>query len=359
MVEGFIPSVMLPFLLSLFLTPVARRIGKRWAIMDIPEQRRVHSIPTPKTGGWAVFVSFLVSVIILVKLEGAIVGLLIAGTFIIVVEIWDDAKGISAVYKLLSQIVAAILLIAFGVKIIIFPQNLWGDPLNYALTILWVVGITNAVNFIDGMDGLAAGLCIIFSLFLSVVFLQMGWYHMVPFCLVIIGICLGFLPYNFRGEERATIFLGDTGSNFLGFVLASLAVLAEWSEDLLLPSLTAPLLIFSVVIYDMTYINLRRVLMGEVHGIRELLAYTGKDHLHHRLLHLLGSKTKTVLTIYFLAIALGMNALLIKMAPHYFWVLLLQALAILAFVTILEVATTIRMKNNERSGEGLRTDNQT
>jgi UDP-GlcNAc:undecaprenyl-phosphate GlcNAc-1-phosphate transferase len=344
MIKEFFLPLIVPLFLSLLLTPLARRLGTRWGIMDIPAQRRVHTIPTPKTGGWTIFISFIISAILFTKPHGEILGLFIAASFIFVVEIWDDTKELPALLKLLSQIVAAVILILFGVTIIIFPDNLWGNALNYALTVLWLVGITNAVNFIDGMDGLAAGLSIIFALLFSVVFLQMGWFHMVPICLLIIGSCLGFLPYNFRGERGATIFLGDTGSNFLGFIIASLAVLAEWSEMMLLPSLAAPMLIFAVVIYDMAYINLRRIIMKEVGGIRELLEYTGKDHLHHRLHYLLGSKTKTVLTIYMLAIALGMNALLIKLVPDYFWVLLLQAVVILSFATILEIAANRRMK---------------
>jgi UDP-GlcNAc:undecaprenyl-phosphate GlcNAc-1-phosphate transferase len=349
MVKEFFLPLIVPLFLSLLFTPLARRAGTKWGIMDVPAQRRVHSVPTPKTGGWAIFIACIISAILFTKPHGEILGLLIAASFIFVVEIWDDTKELPAVLKLLSQIVAAVILISFGVTIIIFPDTLWGNALNYTLTILWLVGITNAVNFIDGMDGLAAGLTIIFALLFSIVFLQMGWSHMVPICLLIIGSCLGFLPYNFRGEKGATIFLGDTGSNFLGFVMASLAVLAEWSEMMLLPSLAAPLLIFAVVIYDMVYINLRRIIMKEVGGLRELLEYTGKDHLHHRLLYLLGSKTKTVLTIYLLAIALGMNALLIKLVPDYFWVLLLQAAVILSFATILEIAATRRMKR-EKSG---------
>ncbi len=345
MVKQFLLPIIVPFSLSLVLTPLARWLGKKWGVIDIPEQRRVHSVPTPKTGGWAIFAAFIISALLFTKPEGAILGLLIASGFIFVVEIWDDAKGLPAVIKLVSQIVASVILISFGVSIIIFPNTWWGNTLNYSLTVFWLVGITNAVNFIDGMDGLAAGLCIIFALLFSIVFLQMGWFYMVPFCLLIIGICLGFLPYNFRGEKKeATIFMGDTGSNFLGFILASFAFLAEWSDMKLLPSLAAPLLIFAVVIYDMAYVNLRRIIMGEVSSVRELLEYTGKDHLHHRLHYLLGSKTKTVLTIFLLAIALGMNALLIRMAPDYFWILLLQAVIILSFATILEIAATIRMK---------------
>jgi UDP-GlcNAc:undecaprenyl-phosphate GlcNAc-1-phosphate transferase len=358
MVKTFLLPLIVPLFLSLLLTPLARRVGIRWGILDIPAQRRVHSVPTPKTGGWAIFISFIISAILFTKHHGEIVGLLIAASFIFVVEIWDDTKELPAVLKLLSQIVAAIIPILFGVTIIIFPDNVWGNALNYTLTVIWLVGITNAINFIDGMDGLAAGLCIIFALLFSVVFLQMGWFHMVPICLLIIGSCAGFLPYNFRGEKGATIFLGDTGSNFIGFIIASLAVLAEWSEMMLLPSLAAPLLIFAVIIYDMAYINLRRIIMGEAHNIRQLIEYTGKDHLHHRLYYLLGSKTKTVLTIYLLAIALGMNALLIKMAPDYFWILLLQALVILGFATILEIAATLKMKKEERSGEGLTAHNK-
>lgn len=347
MLKEFLAPIIVPLLLSLLLTPLARWLGKKWGIMDVPAQRRVHSVPTPKTGGWAIFVSFIISALFLTKPQGEILGMLIAAGFIFMVEIWDDSRELPAVTKLSSQIAASVILISFGVRIIIFPDTLWGNTLNYSLTVFWLVGITNAVNFIDGMDGLATGLSIIFALLFSIVFLQMGWFHMVPFCLLLIGICLGFLPYNFRGEKGASIFLGDTGSNFLGFVLASLAVLVEWSETMLLPSLAAPLLIFAVVIYDMVYINLRRITMGEVKSIRGLLEYTGKDHLHHRLHYLLGSKTKTVLTIYLLAIALGMNALLIKMAPDYFWVLLLQAVVILSFATILEIAANRRMKREK------------
>jgi UDP-GlcNAc:undecaprenyl-phosphate GlcNAc-1-phosphate transferase len=349
MVKAFLLPLIVPLFLSLLLTPLARRVGIRWGIMDIPAQRRVHSTPTPKTGGWAIFISFIISAILFTKPHGEILGLLIAASFIFVVEIWDDTKELPAILKLFSQIVAAVILIVFGVTIIIFPDTVWGNVLNYTLTVIWLVGITNAINFIDGMDGLAAGLSIIFAFLFSVVFLQMGWFHIIPICLLIIGSCVGFLPYNFRGEKGATIFLGDTGSNFIGFIIASLAVLAEWSEMMLLPSLAAPLLIFAVVIYDMAYINVRRIVMKEVGDLRELLEYTGKDHLHHRLHYLLGSKTKTVLTIYLLAIALGMNALLIKLAPDYFWVLLLQAVVILSFATILEIAASRRMKR-EKSG---------
>ncbi|MCJ7546602.1 MAG: undecaprenyl/decaprenyl-phosphate alpha-N-acetylglucosaminyl 1-phosphate transferase [Deltaproteobacteria bacterium] len=359
MIKALLPSIIVPLFLSLLLTPLARWLGRKWGIMDIPAQRRVHTVPTPKTGGWAIFIAFIISALVFTKPTGSILGLLIAASFIFVVEISDDIHELPAVTKFLSQIVAAGILISFGVSATIFPKIWWGHALNYTLTILWLVGITNAVNFIDGMDGLAAGLCIIFSCLFSIVFLQMGAFSMVPFCLFILGACIGFIPYNFRGEGRgATIFLGDTGSNFLGFILAALAIMAEWSEDMLLPSLAAPLLIFAVVIYDMAYINLRRIIMGEVSTIRELMEYTGKDHLHHRLHYLLGSKTKTVLTIYLLAIALGMNALLIKMAPDYFWVLLLQALVILSFATILEIAATLKMKREERASEGLTTHNK-
>lgn len=347
MLKEFLPPLIIPLCLSLLLTPLARWLGKKWNFMDIPEKRRVHTVPTPKTGGWAIFIAFIISAFVFTKPTGEILGLFIAASFIFLVEVGDDAHELPGVTKFVSQIVAACILISFGVSATIFPKAWWGHALNYTLTVLWLVGITNAVNFIDGMDGLAAGLCIIFSCLFSIVFLQMGSLSMVPLCLFILGTCIGFIPYNFRGEKGATIFLGDTGSNFLGFVLASLGIMAEWSEDMLLPSLAAPLLIFAVVIYDMAYINVRRIIMREVSNVRELLEYTGKDHLHHRLHYLLGSKTKTVLTIYLLAIALGMNALLIKMAPDYFWILLLQALIILSFATILEIAANRRMKREK------------
>lgn len=344
MIKEFLLPLITPLFLSLALTPLARLLGIRCGVMDIPEERRIHTIPTPKTGGWGIFIAFLASAFLFTKPNKHVLGLLLAASFLFGVEVVDDIKEISAIPKFISQLIAAGILIYFGVSTTIFPKVWWGTILNYLLTVTWIVGITNAVNFIDGMDGLATGLCIIFSSLLSVVFIQMEAYSMFPFAIFILGACIGFFPYNFRGERGAKIFLGDTGSNLLGFILASLAIMAEWSEEMLLPSLAAPLLIFAVVIYDMAYINLRRILMKEVHNLGELMEYTGTDHLHHRLHYLLGSKTKTVLTIFLLAIALGMNALLIKMAPEYFWILLLQALVILTFLTILEIAATMRMK---------------
>jgi UDP-GlcNAc:undecaprenyl-phosphate GlcNAc-1-phosphate transferase len=189
------------------------------------------------------------------------------------------------------------------------------------------------------MDGLATGLCILFSFFIGVVAFQthqpiLGW-----LAVSVMGACLGFLPSNFRAEKSAEIFLGDSGSNFLGFTLASIAVMGEWSEKSMVSSLLTPVLIFSVLIYDMIYITISRILTGKVHNIKEWLDYVGKDHLHHRLADLLHSRKKSVLFILLLTFTLGLNALLLRNADAVTAVILLsQALCILIVITVMEIA---------------------
>jgi UDP-GlcNAc:undecaprenyl-phosphate GlcNAc-1-phosphate transferase len=192
------------------------------------------------------------------------------------------------------------------------------------------------MNFLDGMDGLAAGLAAIASLLLGVIAFQsqqvfLGWVTA-----ALLGSTLGFLPYNFRPGQRATIFLGDAGSNFLGFILASLAVMGRWAEHDLI-KLAAPLLIFGVFIYDMCYITIERIALGKVRSFREWIDYVGRDHLHHRMEKVLGTKESAALFIYALSLTLGVGATVLLMAsPPAALLLIAQAVVILLVVTILE-----------------------
>ncbi len=193
-----------------------------------------------------------------------------------------------------------------------------------------------ALTFIDGMDGLATGLAAIAALFLGAIAYQsqqvfLGWVSA-----ALLGSTLGFLPYNFRPGKPASIFLGDAGSNFLGFILAVLAVMGEWAEDNLV-DLVAPLLIFGVFIYDMLYITVDRVTSGKVRSLREWIEYVGRDHLHHRLEQVLGRRDYVVVFIYSLSLALSAGATVLMMAsPSAALLLIGQAIVILAMVTILE-----------------------
>ncbi len=325
------------FLMSFLLVKPARAVAKRQGIVDVPDARKLHGEPTPLLGGVAVYVAFVVSLLANSILTPAVWGLLIAGTAVIVVSVIDDVRPRSASLKLGVLTGAALIVIASGTSLTLFPtQALWGQALNLLLTILWIVGITCAMNFFDGMDGMAAGLAAITSFFLGIIAFQshqvfLGWVTA-----ALLGSTLGFLPYNFRPGKRATIFLGDAGSNFLGFILASIAVMGEWAEHDLV-NLAAPLLIFGVFIYDMVYITVERVVLGKVKNVREWIDYVGRDHLHHRMEKVLGRKEHAAFFVYALSITLGIGATVILMAsPDAASLLIIQAVVILLVVTILE-----------------------
>jgi len=326
------------FLLSLLLVPPLRAFARSYGILDVPDGRKLHGEPVPLLGGVAVYLAFAVSLLANSILSPAVIGLLLAGTAVLVVSAVDDVRPLPAAVKLGALVAATLLVVAMGISLALFPtRTLWGQALNVALTVLWVVGITSALNFFDGMDGLAAGLAAITAGFLGITAYQshqvfLGWV-----AAALLGSSLGFLPYNFRPGRRATIFLGDAGSNFLGFTLASLAVLGEWAENKVV-DLAAPVLIFGVFTYDMIYITVDRVLTGRVKGVADWIDYVGRDHLHHRLETLLGRRDHAVLFIFGLSCAMGIDAtvLLRAASPVTAWLLIGQAIVILLMVTILE-----------------------
>jgi UDP-GlcNAc:undecaprenyl-phosphate GlcNAc-1-phosphate transferase len=215
----------------------------------------------------------------------------------------------------------------------------WAAEANALLTVLWFVSITNAVQFLDGMDGLAAGLGVFASFFFGMVALQTDQFYLMYLAAALTGASLGFLPYNFRPRSSAQIFLGDGGSSFIGFTLAGLAVMGEWAEHDPLVALATPLLILAVPVFDIAYVSVNRVMTGKVHSFHEWLAYVGKDHIHHRFEALGLSKSQTVLLIHFLSVSLGISALLIKGAGIYEALLLLiQATSVLFILAILQGA---------------------
>jgi UDP-GlcNAc:undecaprenyl-phosphate GlcNAc-1-phosphate transferase len=217
---------------------------------------------------------------------------------------------------------------------------------NRLFSVIWIVGITNAMNFFDGMDGLAAGLAAIISFFLAIVALQMGAPFVGWASVAMMGACLGFLPYNFRPGKRALIFLGDAGSTTIGFVLASLAIYSDWADLKPVVSIFSPLLIFWILIFDMAHITLSRVIKGKTRTFREWIEYVGHDHLHHRMARVLGGSTQSVLFIYLLALCFGLSAILLRNAhqPSEAFLLLSQALIIVVLVSILEA-----VNGNKRS----------
>ena len=330
--------LILAFTFSGLTTPICRLLAMNWGLVDNPSGHKIHKEPTPLLGGAAVFLGFLLPLLINGIFSREFGAILVCAMTLFVLGVLDDTLNLKAHVKLIVQIVLAVGLTFVGVRIILLPETaLLGSIVNRLLSVIWIVGITNAMNFFDGMDGLAVGLGAIIAFFLAIVALQMddpfvGWT-----AVAMMGACLGFLPYNFRPGKRALIFLGDAGSTTIGFVLASLAIYSDWADLNPVVSIFSPLLIFWILIFDMAHITLFRVIRGKTRTFRAWIEYVGHDHLHHRMARVLGGATQSVLFIYLLAICLGLSALLLRYStPFAGFLLLCQALIIVVLVSILE-----------------------
>ncbi len=321
------------------LTPFMVWAGHRWNLVDRPADRKIHVTPTPRLGGLALYIGFVGSLLLNSIVPDWMVAILVAGSLLLVIGVVDDIRELPASFKLAGQLLAAGLVIASGKILTLFPSGLVGDTANIVLTLLWIVGITNAFNFFDGMDGLATGLAVLMAGFMGMVAFEthqagLGW-----LAIAMMGAGLGFLPYNFRGSRPAVIFLGDGGSTFIGFTLACLAVKGNWADSNPIVSFSNPLLIFGVLIYDMIHITVERVVTGKVTSVKEWLDYVGKDHLHHRLERALGSRQASVAMIFLFTICLGLAALALRHAGTMeAMLLLLQAGLIAAMITVLEIS---------------------
>ncbi len=337
--ERWLYILLLSFVISFCFTPIFRSLAIRWNLLDKPDARKIHKQPTPLLGGAPVFLAFTAGILVNGIYTCRLTAILAGATLVFAVGVIDDFRELRASVKLIVQFLATLLIIFFGVVLRVFPegQGLFAQIANVMLTVFWVVGITNAMNFFDGMDGLATGLGFILSLFLGVVAFQTGQAFLGWVSVAMMGSCLGFLPYNFRTGKSASIFLGDGGSTLIGYVLACLAVYGDWSESNRIVSLASPLLIFWILIFDMIYISLDRIFTGRVLNFRQWIEYVGRDHLHHRLFDVLGSAKKTVLFIYLISFTLGTSAVVLRNARTIDAILLLiQAMMIVVILTILE-----------------------
>lgn len=327
------------FGLSFCFTPLAASVARRFRILDLPDPRKLHARATPLLGGASVFIGFIASLLSNAILAPELITLLGAAMILFVVGIFDDWREVSAGLKLMIQLVCTAMVMSAGIVLRVLPVDCgtWGWIGNLVLTGTWIIGITNAMNFFDGMDGLAAGLGAIIAFFLGIVAFEtnqpfLGW-----IALAVLGSCLGFLPYNLRLNRPAFIFLGDAGSTVIGFVLACIAVYGDWAEGQPIVSLVSPVLVFWLLIFDMVHITCDRILAGKVRSFREWIEYVGKDHLHHRLADALGSRRRAVFFIYLMSLCLGLSALILREAGMVDAMLLvLQASILVVLITVLE-----------------------
>jgi UDP-GlcNAc:undecaprenyl-phosphate GlcNAc-1-phosphate transferase len=331
--------MLISFGISFSLNPLFSKMAYNLNMLDSPDPRKLHKEATPLLGGAAVFSGFLAALLINGIFSLGLSAILIASFVLFAVGVADDYRELSAGIKLITQIICAVLVISCGIVLRVIPTSfgIFAPLGNALLTVLWIIGITNAMNFFDGMDGLAAGMGALIAFFLGVVAFQtaqpfIGW-----IAVAMMGSCLGFLPFNFKARGNAAIFLGDAGSTVIGFILACVAVYGDWAESNTVVALISPLLIFWILIFDMVHITVDRILTGKVFNFHQWIEYVGQDHLHHRLAHVLGSNKRSVLFIYLLSLCLGISAVALRNARVIDAILLiLQAAIVVVLITFLE-----------------------
>ncbi len=292
---------------TILATPLIRRLALRIGVVDMPSARKIHLQPIPLLGGVAIYLGFILALIFFGdrRYVAELIAILVGASLISLLGIWDDRWGLRPLVKLLGQVAAAAILLLAGVSVRVFSWE-W---LNWAVTVCWVVGITNALNLLDNMDGLSGGVAAVAAGFFLLLAASSGQYLVSALAAALLGACLGFLRYNFN---PASIFMGDAGSLFLGFMLAALGIKLRFpappfpqNADQI--TWMIPVLVLGVPIFDTTLVVISRLR-------RRLnpLTNPGKDHLSHRLVALGMSRREAVLSIYVLGFALGMLAVLLS-----------------------------------------------
>ncbi len=323
------------FLISFAATPMVISLAHRINAIDVPKDaRRVHKKPTPLIGGLAIFYGFVVSVLCFANLDRETAGILIGCVIIVTVGIIDDITDMKAIIKLLCQILAAAVVVYSGVRIEHFanPFSAWIGPpyivLNFwvsvTITVFWIVGVCNAVNLIDGLDGLAVGVSSIASLCMLAMTLITNNLEVAIITAAVAGAGFGFLPYNFN---PAKIFMGDTGALFLGFILSCISVQGFLKLSAII-SFAIPILVLGLPIFDTIFSIFRRILTGHSPMSPD------RGHLHHRLLDMGFSQKQTVAILYTLTTILCLTAVVISLRGYTRGIFLIVSVMVILLASL-------------------------
>lgn len=323
--------ILTTFLTSLILTHLMIKISKNMNIMDIPNERSVHKKPTPLLGGIAIFLSFLFGFILFGNQNPLMISILIASFLILLLGIFDDIKPIKARYKFVIHILVALIVVFYG-GLKLTHVDIFGLSLNFKwmspyVTILIIAGIINAVNLIDGLDGLCAGISSIYFLTIGVIALILNKFNGLDIILsfIMLGATLGFLVFNY---PPAKIFMGDTGSTFLGLMISVIMLLGF--KTVTLTSLLIPLVLLILPITDTLFAIIRRTLN------KKPIGQADKEHIHHQLLKHLSTR-KTILVIYVVDLIFSVVSIFYAIGKKkemiIFYILLMFILLYLVFKT--------------------------
>ena len=332
---GTMIKFVLPFCSSalavVILTPIMIIVARRFNVLDIPNERKIHTRPVPRLGGLAILLGFWIVALMSLPWTREFTAILIGGTIIAVLGIMDDVRSLSSRIRLLGQLIASGLVISSGLVVSFMPKTWWGQAIAIVITIIWILGIVNALNFSDGLDGLASGITFIAAAFFFLIAIYLRQPSVAFGASLLAGSCLGFLVWNFK---PAKIYLGDGGSTFLGFILACLALHGGWSDDGVIVALGIPTMILGVLVFDMIYITVARIKNGSVRTFQQWLDFTARDHFHHRLISLGFSEVMAVVFIYLVCLILGINVLVLEKIHNPLGVTILFIHALLVFVVI-------------------------
>lgn len=306
-------SFVTAFILALAVSPIAIKIAPKIGAVDIPKDgRRMHTTAMPRFGGLAIFTGTTVSLVIYAGDNEKIVPVIIGGVLIYMLGVVDDLKNLNSKVKFAVQLLVAVLMYYMGLRIQFISNYFgsgalyFGDVVCFIVTVVWIVGITNTINLIDGLDGLAAGSAAIASLCIAyVAYIHGNEYGMMIVCVAMMAVAggaLGFLPFNFY---PAKIFMGDGGSLFLGFMMATLSVVGPLKRSTVI-AIVVPVIVLGIPIFDTFFAIIRRVIN------RKPIMEADKQHLHHKLMESGYGQRRAVLMLYGISAIMGMAAVLVS-----------------------------------------------
>ncbi len=298
----FLSIFLIALVVTGFSTPWVRKFALWFGFVDAPAARKLHSTPMPLLGGVAIILGALLAVLIFSRqLPRSVMAVMLASGMVALVGLWDDRRGLPAWAKLGGQIAGFAILTLFDIRVQL-PLPEW---LNYAITLVWLIGISNAVNFLDNMDGLSVGVSSVAAAFILLMGLQNDQFLVSALAAAVLGACLGFLRYNFK---PAQIFMGDVGALFLGFLLAILGLQLRFPANKNIVTWMVPVFILGMPIFDTTLVTISRLRRGVSPNT------AGKDHTSHRLVAMGFSQREAVLILYLMAGAFGLIALFVTEA---------------------------------------------
>lgn len=326
-------ALIVALVVSFLSTPIVKSFAYKLGAIDVPrDARRMHKVPIPRMGGLAIFLGFIISVLIFGEITEQMKGILLGSVIIVVMGIIDDITPLRARLKFVVQILAALIPVYYGVQITyISNPNLFSDNpywhlgwLSIPITVLWIVGLTNAVNLIDGLDGLAIGVSTISALTMLAIAILVSDVQVAIVMAALVGACIGFMPYNLN---PAKIFMGDTGSTFLGYILACITIQGLFKFYAVI-SFVVPFLILGLPIFDTMFAIVRRI----SHGQNPMAP--DRSHVHHRLIDMGLNQKQAVAVLYVISAILGLSAVVLATDGEIRALLCLAALLIVGVVAM-------------------------